>query len=655
MSTVERRRAPRVAEVRAPRLSSWWSSHPLSVQVVTGLALVLGIAYLTWRVGWSGRGANPLLFVTLLVAEIFGWVSFACYAFLAWTARTTRRPEPLVGPSVDIFVCTYDEPVSVVESTLIGCRAIPEPHVTYLLDDGRRSEMAELAARLGARYLTRADNSHAKAGNINHALGMTSGELILMLDADHVPLPHILESTTGYFADPGVALVQSPHDFSNRDSMQHTTPERHEQSLFYDVIAPGKDRHNAMFWCGSATLVRRSALVEVGGVLTETVAEDFHTTIAMHARGWRTRYHHETLVQGRAPHDLAGFLLQRARWARGNLGVFRTRENPVTCRGLSPKQRASYLSSLLNYFSGIQRLTLLAVLIATLVSGALPMRASIVVLAALWLPWSITAFTSTIALARGTLGPMDSSRYGLLTMGINMRAVAALLRKRTGTFKVTPKEGIDEGGLRVLRMLVLVSGVALVLVASWIARWFDVLGVVELPDLPAFVTGVVLVLGAWELFCIGCALIPVVRRRQLRSRFRVPTEMTARIAGTTIRVDVTDLTSDGLAFELPFAYPIGRELRLLTRIPDASGALCELEVPIEVRSCSERNDDSLHRIGCRILELEAPTREALVEFCDIVLAAQRLGAMRGSGEIELPLPEVPVGSVVPPESRSDAG
>ena len=67
-----------------------------------------------------------------------------------------------------------------------------------------------------------------------------------------------------------------------------------------------------MFWCGSATLVRRVALEGVGGVLTDTVAEDFHTTIALHARGWRTHYHHEVLVQGLAPHDLAGFLLQRA-------------------------------------------------------------------------------------------------------------------------------------------------------------------------------------------------------------------------------------------------------------------------------------------------------------------------------------------------------
>jgi cellulose synthase (UDP-forming) len=181
-------------------------------------------------------------------------------------------------------VCTYDEPVRVLEATLVGCREMRGPHVTWVLDDGRRAEVQALATRLGARYLTRPDNRHAKAGNINAALPRTHGDLILFLDADHVPMPDILEATLGYFDDPDVALVQTPHDFFNRDSVQHTRAARHEQTLFYDVIACSKDRHDAMFWCGSATVIRRAALEAVGGVLTDTVAEDFHTTIAMHAR-----------------------------------------------------------------------------------------------------------------------------------------------------------------------------------------------------------------------------------------------------------------------------------------------------------------------------------------------------------------------------------
>jgi cellulose synthase (UDP-forming) len=483
MDVGERRRAPRAARMIPESRGGWWWRHERAVQVLAAAALVAGACYLTWRVGWSGRGANLPLYVALLAAEGFGWCSLAFYAVLAWSVPQGAHPPRVGSRHVDVFVCTFDEPVHVLEPTLVGCRAISAPHTTSLLDDGHRPEMAELARRLGARYVSRDDNAHAKAGNINHALTVTDGELILVLDADHVPLPHILDATVGYFEDPSVALVQTPHDFSNRDSVQHTKQQRHEQSLFYRVIAPAKDRHNAMFWCGSATLLRRQALLDVGGVLTDTVAEDFHTTIAMHARGWRTRYHDETLVQGRAPHDLAAFLLQRARWARGNLGVFRTRENPLTCRGLTASQRVSYFGSLFNYFSGLQRLTLLLVLVATLVSGQLPMHASLVVLLALWLPWSVLAFGGTLALSRGTLGPLDSTRYGLVTMGINLRGIGAMIFRSSGAFKVTPKEGVDEGGWRVLRLLGLCTATALALVVALLLRLLAVTGALRLPSM----------------------------------------------------------------------------------------------------------------------------------------------------------------------------
>ena len=613
------------ADLKVGRDGFWWR-HATVVRVLAGAALVCGAIYLVWRIGWSGNGASPGLFVVLLAAELFGWVSLGLYAFLAWSLPPVQRPpRPAEVPSVDVFVCTYDEAVRIVEPTLIGCRAIPVPHTTYLLDDGRRPEMAELAARLGAHYVTRPDNAHAKAGNINHALPETRGELILMLDADHVPLPDILDATLGYFADPEVALVQTPHDFSNRDSVQHTKTTRHEQSMFYDVIAPGKDRHNAMFWCGSATVVRRSALESVGGVLTDTVAEDFHTTIAMHALGWRTRYHPETLVQGLAPHDLAGFLLQRARWARGNLAVFRTKQNPMICRGLSPKQRISYFASLFNYFAALQRVALIAVLTTMLVSGWLPMHASPAVLIALWLPWSVLAFTATIALGRSTLGPFDSTRYGIMTMGINIRGVLALFSPDAGAFKVTPKEGIDEGGLKVLRLLGLVSTAGFVLAAAWLLRLLAVVGVVSLPAMSTFVVVVSLGFGAWELACIAKVLVPLARRRQYRARYRTPIQAPARIAGTATRVELETLTPQGLSFIGNAQFAPQDTLRLHVTLPGYGDDTHDVSLPVEVRSCRSAADSGTFTTGCGIVDVDAATRELLIECCDVVLPTRRFG------------------------------
>ena len=209
--------------------------------------------------------------------------------------------------------------------------------------------------------MTRPDTEHAKAGNINHALPLTGGELVLVLDADHVPLPDALDTLVGYFEDPEVALVQTPHDFSNHDSIQHYDMGRHEQSVFFSAICVGKDRHNASFWCGSGALIRRSALLSVGGVATETIAEDFHTTIKLHRRGWRTHYDARIIAQGKAPHDLASYLLQRDRWARGNLAVFTTPESPLRSNGLSARQRSELPGEPAAYLAGPMRLLMLSI------------------------------------------------------------------------------------------------------------------------------------------------------------------------------------------------------------------------------------------------------------------------------------------------------
>ncbi len=361
------------------------------------------------------------------------------------------------------------------------------------------------------------------------------------------------------------------------------------------------------------------ALEEIGGVLTETVAEDFHTTIAMHARGWRTRYHNEVLVQGLAPTDLAGFLLQRARWARGNLRVFRTAENPLTCRGLTPRQRLGYFTSLFTYFNGLQRAALLTVLTWTLASGELPMHASPVMLVALWTPWALLGFAASGALGRGTLGMLDATRYGLMTMGIYMRGVLSLFSNRVGRFRVTPKDGIDVGGLKVLRMLPVVTAFAVALTATALARTGALVGIVPLPDMPPFAEAVTLVLAIWELGCILTVLIALVRRRQLRTAYRFRVALRARVEGTNAVVSLTDLSFDGVAFTSPIDIPLGTHLTLLTRVPDTTGVLRDLQLPLEVRTSRFDEDASAYRVGSRLRTVDPVTRELLIEYCFVVM------------------------------------
>jgi cellulose synthase (UDP-forming) len=232
------------------RAGRFFDQHPRLLRGVALVALLWGLGYLTWRVGWSGEGASPVLFAMLLVTELYGLYALAILTWFSWTRPAAVRPAATPGRAVDVYVCTYDEPAEVVMATLAGCRALTYPHTTWLLDDGRRPEMEAMAKLAGARYLTRPDNSHAKAGNLNAALPRTGGDLVLVLDADHVPMPDALDALVGYFDDERMAVVQTPHDFFNHDSAQHYSVGRHEQSLFYRVVCPGKDRHGAAYWCG---------------------------------------------------------------------------------------------------------------------------------------------------------------------------------------------------------------------------------------------------------------------------------------------------------------------------------------------------------------------------------------------------------------------
>lgn len=617
------------------RIGRFFDRHPSLLRGLALVALVWGLGYLTWRVGWSGEGANPVLFAALLVTEVYGLYALAVLAWFSWSGPPAVRPAATAGRSVDVYVCTYDEPAEVVMATLAGCRALTYPHTTYLLDDGRRPEMEELAKLAGAEYLVREDNSHAKAGNLNAALPRTEGELVLMLDADHVPMPDALDALVGYFDDERMALVQTPHDFFNHDSAQHYSVGRHEQSLFYRVICPGKDRHGAAYWCGSAALVSRRALLEIGGVATETIAEDFHTTIRLLRHGWKTRYHDEVLVQGLAPHDLDGYLLQRDRWARGNLAVFTLPESPLRARELAPLQRLSYFASLFAYLAPPMRLLLLLTLGAVLWTGALPLKISVVALAALWLPSVLLNLAAGAALARGYMRIPETAHYELLTMEIYTRALRCIVRPGRTAFKVTPKQGADGGGFEAVRKLHLVAFCAVLLAGGTLMRLLDLAGVGPLPDLPGIAAAIVPLLGLIELRRLGKTLWTVGRRSQRRLVYRFEGDAEAQCFSDDGHVParLVDASAAGVGLVAEAPLEVGARPALLMTLDDAGGVPHEVTAQVEVRSCREANGRFL--VGATIAAIDPESRLRLMEWCYVVCSHERLRGHRPAA----PVPE----------------
>ncbi len=333
------------------------------------------LLYLGWRLTVFNENAitlSTMYFIADVIAVVLGF--FAIFA--SWHYRHREAPPAAPGLSVDVLIPVYKEPAGMIRRTVEGALAIRYPHKTWLLDDGRRDELRELARELGCEYLVRPDNLHAKAGNLNQALSQTKGDFIAVFDADHIPQPTALDATLGFFSDPKVAMVQTPQDYFNIDAMQYANNHRngalwHDQSFFYNISQPGRDHYNAASCAGTSVVYRRSAIEAIGGIPVETVTEDVHTSLKLHKAGYETPYLNEPVAYGVAASDLADYYRTRLRYGHGNIHALR-HENVLFCKGLTLGQRMSYLFLGLIYLEGWQQLLVFLVPAIALIFGMAP-------------------------------------------------------------------------------------------------------------------------------------------------------------------------------------------------------------------------------------------------------------------------------------------
>jgi len=431
-----------------PRLAppAWRASSPsLGVRLRTTVLAVVSSGAVLWYFTWllrSDRVGNPVLFGILLVAECFNVVQALGFW---WTCAIPRRRRPSPhGPragkrvAVDVFIPTYNEPVEVVEATVAAATQLRGAAVRVaLLDDGNREEMEQLAARYDARYVRRTLHQGAKAGNINHALGRTDAPYVLVLDCDHVPDPAFLEKTLLQFSDPKVAFVQTPQYYANAGDGQLSEAAWRQQALFFGPIARGKDDHDSMFCCGTGVVFRRSALVQVGGFPEGSLTEDFELSVHLHERGWRSRYVPEVLARGLGPEDLASYVSQQHRWARGCLTAI-----PHVLRSELPlRQRLQYLLSASYFLSGWTVLVYLLLPVIRIAFGVQPIASTAADnFLAHFVPYFGLAIATVAAVGSGTY-TFRAYSLATATFWIHVHATVKALLRRPGRFVVTPKLG----------------------------------------------------------------------------------------------------------------------------------------------------------------------------------------------------------------------
>lgn len=539
----------------------------LATLTMVVLSVTTSLRYMYWRITET-LGFETLLDAFfgygLLLAELYALtVMLLSYFQTAWPLH--RRPVPLPTdmaqwPTVDVYIPTYNEPLEVVRQSVLAAQALDWPAdrlKVYVLDDGRRPEFRAFCEEAGAHYLIRDNNRHAKAGNINAALEKTDGEYIVVFDCDHVTVRSFLQVCMGWFLkDPRLALLQTPHVFFSPDPFERNLGTfrnvPNEGELFYGVVQDGNDLWNATFFCGSCAVMRRSALLDVGGVATESVTEDALTALKMNRKGYNTAYLAVPQAAGLATENLSRHIGQRTRWARGMAQIIRV-NNPLLGRGLQLGQRLCYLSAMLHFFFGLPRVVFLTAPLAYLFFHASVFQASAVMVAAYALPHIIVAsMTGSRIQGRFRHSFWNEVYESVLAWYIMRPALQTLISPKSASFNVTAKGGVieesyfDWGLARPYVVLLCLNVLGLIIGVIGLAVGFG--GDARMT--------ILLNLG-WTLYNIVMTSASVAvagEARQLRTTPRVAIELPAMLTlpdGRTVACQTTDFSQGGLGLKLP--------------------------------------------------------------------------------------------------------
>ena len=540
--------------------------------VMMGLSLVMSTRYMWWRLTETLAFDNALDLILgsgLVFAEIYAFIVLVMGYFQV-LHPLNRAPMPLPEdrsqwPTVDVMIPTYNEPLSLVRTTILAATVLDWPADKlriHLLDDGRREDFRQFCEEAGVNYITRTNNHHAKAGNINAALKKTDGELVVIFDCDHVPTRSFLQLTVGGFlTDPKLAVVQAPHYFFSADPFERNLGTfgrvPNEGQLFYGLLQDGNDLWDASFFCGSCAVIRRAPLEAIGGVAVETVTEDAHTALRLHQQGWRSAYIPIPQAAGLATESLSAHVGQRIRWARGMAQIFRI-NNPLWAPGLKLSQRICYTNAMLHFFYGLPRLIFLTAPLAYLFLGAHVIQASALMIMAYALPHLLQGNLTNIRLQGKHRHLLWNEVYeSTLAWYILRPTLMAVINPKLGKFNVTAKGGLVESSYfdaRIARPYLLLLLLNLAGLAVGVVRLL-------MADTAGEVNTIWMNIGwtFYNMLILGAVIATCTEQRQIRRSHRVPLEMRALLRlqdGSGLSCQTVNFSTGGLAVRLDEPQPL---------------------------------------------------------------------------------------------------
>lgn len=389
---------------------------PVIKKLLVFFTILSSVIYILWRtfrtLPFQYGIISTICGISLLIVEIIGFFEMVVHFSQLSNIYIPKRPEiePSKYPDVDVFISTYNEPPELLYKTINACLHMDYPdkskvHI-YLCDDGHREEMGVLARKMGVTHLVRDTHQFAKAGNLNHALSVTSSPYIVTFDADMMPRHNFLTNCMPYLlGEEKVGFLQTPQTFYNPDLFQYNlySEDRipNEQDYFYRDVQVMRNASNTVIYGGTNTILSREALEAAGGFYTGVITEDFATGMVIQSKGYQCYAINESYACGMAPEDLKSLIKQRQRWARGCIQTGR-KVNILFQKGLNLNQKLSYLTSITYWYGALKRFIYIMSPILYAVFNVIVVKCTLWEILLFWLPMYLLNNT-TLRLLSGNI------------------------------------------------------------------------------------------------------------------------------------------------------------------------------------------------------------------------------------------------------------
>ena len=594
------------------------------------MALATGVVYLTWRVLFTWEGAHPVMFFLLLTAEAFGFLRLLMETSMFGPPRPeVRSPEKTLAPDGDVIVVVTDEPTSEVRAAVLSARLITGYHHLRIVDRDDRPDVAQLAARLG---LTRIVGGFgADLGVlIDKAMDECTSLFSLLMPADVVVLPDILEVCAAAFDDPEVAVVSCRVENANAVNLidyggygEH----RRRDELMLGAL----DEAGALPWWPGMAVVRRSAIREIDGMSRGRQGVTLSTGVRLQAAGWRIADVPVVVARRLAPWNDDRHLHRWARDLHERLSVLVDDEAPRRNEHATRLRRRVYRTADLLVGRSLQRVVLIGLLFWVMYSSSLPMVADPRLLLPLWGAWQLSSLGYR-RVAQGSIGFAGWVGNDLRLLATDLHvAFRALPGRPLDSDLVDPAPG-RRGRKVFLTVLQVALGVSLLGFGTGLLR----------PSHGDFVTLATLSITAWLLLSTVQANA-ALRLRQMRQNFRASEELHVLAAdGDLVIVGVSPF---GLDVVSATPLEVGQNIRVAFALPQVDGSTRRFECPTAVRRTSRAGKRRFAYL--RFAQLSDAEVDQITEYCAVMAG---VGELRDRVEGEIIPPAPLAASVVKPRA-----